>query len=276
MEKDLNWKNITLVAFDTETSGKYPLESEICEIAAIKWQGGKIVDEYQQLIKPSRPMSAEVISIHNITNEMVADKPSLPIVLPDFHKFIEGSFLVAHHAPFDLGFLAPEFEALGLSLPYNPVFCSSLLSRAIFPESRNHKLQTLITYLGLYKGEAHRALDDTRACLELTIKCFERAGEHMNLGELFKKQKKSILWTDYSIAELINDPKLSELIPAIRSNKEIELVYMGGSRPGQPRVVRPISVVRNPDGDYLVAFEGEHIPKKYLLDKVKTVSAVRN
>ena len=30
------WRDLTLIAFDTETSGKYPLSAEICEIAAVK------------------------------------------------------------------------------------------------------------------------------------------------------------------------------------------------------------------------------------------------
>jgi DNA polymerase-3 subunit epsilon len=268
---DLNWKNITLVAFDTETSGKYPLESEICEIAALKWRDGKIVDKYQQLIKPSQLMSEEVIKIHNITNEMVADKPSLFEVLPRFYEFIRDSFLVAHHAPFDLGFLAPELESMGYELPEMPVFCSSLLSRSLITESRNHKLQTLIALLGLHKGAAHRALDDTQACLELTLKCFERAGSDMSVFDLMKKQKRTIFWSDYSLKCINSDPKLQSLIPAIRNHQSVELVYAGGSRPGQARLIKPISIVRNPDGDFLVAYENDPQSKRYLLDKILDV-----
>jgi DNA polymerase III subunit epsilon len=50
------WRDLTFVGFDTETSGKYPIESEICEIAAVKWRGGQIVERFESLIKPSKPM----------------------------------------------------------------------------------------------------------------------------------------------------------------------------------------------------------------------------
>ncbi len=266
------WKEATFVAFDTETSGKYPMESEICEIAAVKWKSGSIIAEYQQLVKPTKTMSEEVIKIHNITNEMVENQPPITQVLPDFYSFIADSFLVAHHAPFDLGFLAIEFEKMGLPFLESPVFCSSLLSRALLPGSINHKLQTLVNYLQISQGSAHRALDDSRACMQVTLKCFEKAGNDKTIEDLLRIQKKKIFWESYSIKELEKTPHLAKLVLAIREGANSEIVYMGGSRPGQPRVVRPISVVRGPTGDFLVAIsEGEVMTKRYFLDKIKKV-----
>src|SRR5690606_36090270 len=122
----------------------------------------------------------------HITDEMLADAPDIADVIPKFHRFIEGAYLVAHHAPFDMGFLAVEFEKLTLQLPNNPVFCSSLLSRRLVPESANHRLQTLISHLGLTVGQAHRALDDSKACLEFALNCFRRSGEHCSLQDLLQ------------------------------------------------------------------------------------------
>ena len=82
-----SWKQTTIIAMDTETTGKYPLESELCEIAAVKWRGGRIVDEYKTLIKPTYLMSDQVIAIHNITNEMVAKAPSIGEVIGGFLQF---------------------------------------------------------------------------------------------------------------------------------------------------------------------------------------------
>src|SRR5690554_5714295 len=103
---DLPWRSVDLVAFDTETTGKYPLSAEVCELAAVKWRDGKIVDTFQTLLKPSRPMDAEVIAIHGITNEMVENAPRMVEKIDEFREFISGAVLLAHHAPFDLGFLA--------------------------------------------------------------------------------------------------------------------------------------------------------------------------
>ena len=143
-------KNIfsqTIIAFDTETSGQYPLQAEVCEIAAVKWSQGKVIDTFSSLVKVSEPMGEKVIGIPGITNEMLKDAPKMVDILPSFREFIDDGYLVAHHSPFDLGFMAIEFEKYNLSLPERPAFCSSLLSQKIFPNSPNHKLQTLIKYL---------------------------------------------------------------------------------------------------------------------------------
>ena len=55
----MSWKNKTWISFDTETTGKYPLGSEVCEIAAVKWKDGKIIDEFQSFCAISEPMGEE-------------------------------------------------------------------------------------------------------------------------------------------------------------------------------------------------------------------------
>lgn len=45
--------------------------------------------------------------------------------------FFQDSFLMAHHAAFDLGFIAYDFEQTHISFPENPVLCTSLLSQEI-------------------------------------------------------------------------------------------------------------------------------------------------
>src|SRR5262249_33181247 len=110
MNQNVPWSQATFIAIDLETTGKYPLDAEICEMAAVKWQNGAVVDVFQSLIRPCTPMSQEVIAIHNITNEMVATAPLMAEKIFDFHRFIGDGFLLAHHAPFDLGFLSWEFE----------------------------------------------------------------------------------------------------------------------------------------------------------------------
>lgn len=264
------WKDVTLIGFDLETTGKYPLEAEICEMAAVKWKGGQVIDKYQTLVKPSHPMSEEVIKIHNITNKMVETAPPIQEKLSEFYEFIKDGFLVAHHSPFDMGFLAIEFEKMGLSLPENPVFCSSLISRKAIPESENHKLQTLIPLLGLSAGTAHRALDDANACLELTLKCFERIGEEASLDQIFKFQGGGLRWSDFSMNQLKENPVLGEVIKATVKHEPIQIIYEGGSNPGKARTVYPMGIVRSPRGDFLVAKSDlkDEFPKRYFLSRI--------
>jgi DNA polymerase-3 subunit epsilon len=267
-----SWRDATFVAFDLETTGKYPLEAEICEVAAVKYHGGKIVGEFHSLVKPTAPMGDFVISIHNITNEMVANAPPISEVAPRFRLFLGDAVPVAHHAPFDLGFMAWEFEKLALDLPPVSALCTALISRRALPASPNHRLQTLVKYLGLPAGQAHRALDDAKACMDVALKCFERIGPEAKLDDIYKFQGSELKWSDYSINSLSEKAAMLTLVSAIKQKARVELVYSGGSRPGQPRELNPIGIVRNPNGDFLVAREpGEDQTKRFFLSQITSV-----
>lgn len=261
--------DLSFVAFDTETSGKYPLESEICEIAAVKYQNGKQVGEYSTLVKPTHKMSDFVIGIHGITNEMVAQAPSINQVIPEFVKFCESSVLVAHHAPFDLGFLSIPIEANSLPLPSMPVICSSLLSRKVFPESQNHRLQTLAKFLNIDPGTAHRALSDAQTCMHLLLRCLHRLGEKTTIGELLKKQQETMSWERFSLIELVKqNPHALNIIKAIKEQKSVDVIYLGGSKRGEWRTIQPHGLVRSLDGDFfLVRSQHEH-SKRFMFSKL--------
>lgn len=269
MKHDQPWQISTLIAFDLETTGKYPFGADICEIAAVKWRDGEIVDSFQTLVRPRSPMSPEVIKIHNITNEMVEDAPTIGAVLKGFHDFIQDGFMVAHHAPFDLGFMTLEFEKAKLPLPSRPVFCSCLLARRIFPDFENHRLQTLVKNLRIDPGQAHRALDDAKACLYLTLKCFEKHGVQSKMTDLLEIQGGDIDWSHFSIQTLRSHVVLQKVIEALDKKVELQITYAGGSRPGEARTVKPVGLVRSLDDDFLVAYDSaETLPKRYFLKKI--------
>jgi len=271
-EKKL-WSDYTVVAFDTETSGAYPLEAEIVEFGAVKWRNGKVIDRFQTLLKPSIPMTQDNINIHGITNEMVIDAPAISQQILSICEFIDNSILVAHHAPFDLGFLALEIEKAGLKFPNNVHMCSSLLSRALLATT-NHKLQTLVKELDLVGGDAHRAFDDAYACLQVFQKCTEKLGSDATLEKLKKVQSKKINWNDYSIY-LNSDRKIKALLFGIQNKKTIHIVYDGGKTKNELRPITPKGIVRNPDGDYLNAIcEIDHQRKRFYLSKIKDFDLV--
>ncbi len=271
----MKWRDLTIVAFDTETSGKYPLSAEICEIAGVKWRNGEIVETFETLIKPTKLMGAEVIAIHGITNEMVESAPSIEHKISEFHQFIQDAVVVAHHSPFDLGFVAHEFEKAGLTLPVDPALCSSLLSRKLFPESENHRLQTLIRFFSLPQGAAHRALDDTKACLEVALRCLAKTGEEAVLSEAFTVQGGEITWNRFSMKALAERPTIKVLMDAIVHEQRVSMVYASGSTPGGARIIHPQGLVRSLDGDFLVAYdEKDQRSKRYYVEKITEAAAI--
>jgi DNA polymerase-3 subunit epsilon len=277
MNLDYNspWTEFTFIALDTETSGAYPIGSEIVEFSMIKWRNGEEIGELQSLIKPSIPMGETVIKIHGITNEMVKDSPPLSDKIKEIYDFISDGIVVAHHAPFDLGFLAYDFEKHNLQLPRKPALCSSLLSRNLITGSPNHKLQTLIKYLNLPQGMAHRASDDARACLQVTLLCLNKLGKQASLKEILHKQGKRVYWEDYSIKDLNLNPTLRQVSEATINKRELDFVYESKNKKISTRRAKPIGIVRNPDGDFMQALcYIDKTEKRFYLNKIKEAQVV--
>ena len=263
------WPEYDFIAFDTETSGAYPLGSEIVEFGAVKWRGGKEIDRYQTLLRPSKPMSAFIIGIHGISNEMVEDAPVMKDKISEIRAFLGESILMAHHAPFDLGFVSADLERYKIPFPTNPVLCTSLISRKVIHESANHKLQTLIGVLGLERGSAHRAADDANACLYVGLECMKRIGPTAPLSQIMKVQGKMLYWSDYQLSGS-GDPLIGKVIESLHDNLSMDIVYEGGSKGGETRRITPMGIVRNPDGDYVMAkCHRDGAQKRFYLNKIK-------
>ncbi|MCR4939719.1 MAG: 3'-5' exonuclease [Treponemataceae bacterium] len=164
-------------AIDTETTGLSRYTERIVEIGAVKFTKDGIIGEYSKLIYPEKKVPPQIIQIHGISDEMLDGKPLFRDIAQDFVSFIEGTTLIAHNAPFDIGFINKELNIAGLGELTNTKFSidTLILSRKVFPESRKHTLQFLAESLQIPKGTAHRATDDARVCMELFHKCIIHA-----------------------------------------------------------------------------------------------------
>lgn len=271
MDTSKSWQDYSFIAFDTETSGAYPVGDDIVEFGAVKWQAGKIVDELQLLFKPREKMSDFIISIHGITNEMVEGSPRISEKIHDIKKFFEGSILMAHHAPFDMGFVAFDFEKNNVSFPKEAVLCTSLLARQLIHDTENHKLQTLVKKLNIDSGTAHRALDDAKACLYVGLHCFNLKGNSATIDDLIKTQGKKLKWDDFSLLHSRNE-NIKNLITSIEQKKMAEFVYEKSKASKEKRQVLPLGIVRNPDGDFLMATcLRDKTNKRFYLSKISEV-----
>lgn len=93
------------VVFDTETTGLSPTKDRIVELSAIRFVDGIPTEIFETFINPEREISPETSAINHITNDMVADAPTISEVLPSFEAFVGNSPLVAHNLDFDIKFL---------------------------------------------------------------------------------------------------------------------------------------------------------------------------
>lgn len=264
------WTDYPVVAFDTETSGPYAIESEIIELGAVKWFNGEVVGRFQTLLKPNHLLQEDNIRIHGITNEMLVDAPKMKDKISGFAEFIDGSLLLAHHAPFDLGFLTYAFEVNKIKTPSTLNLCSSLISRSLL-STTNHKLQTLVKELNLVGGDAHRAFDDAFSCFQVFQKCMEKITPDQSINRILTIQQKNCDWQNYLI-QTSGDEKLKQLEISCQKNEPLEIYYLSGQTKGKKRMITPKGIVRNPDGDYINAYcHIDQQRKRFYIDKINLV-----
>ncbi|MDO5094120.1 MAG: DEDD exonuclease domain-containing protein [Propionibacteriaceae bacterium] len=170
----------TFCVVDLETTGA-GADAEITEIGAVKVCGGEVVGEFQTLVRPESAIPAMIQVLTGITDAMVATAPTLNVALPSFLQFAGDSVLVAHNAPFDIGFLKRGCQALGLTWRRRTVIDTVALARQVLlkEEVRNCKLSTLAAYFHASVQPDHRALSDARATVDVLHGLLERVG---NLG----------------------------------------------------------------------------------------------
>ncbi|WP_184889635.1 DEDD exonuclease domain-containing protein [Sphaerisporangium siamense] len=171
---------VTFVVFDLETTGGSPAEHAITEIGAVKVRGGEVVGEFATLVDPGRPIPPFITVLTGITDVMVTAAPRVERVLPSFLEFIRGATLVAHNAPFDVGFIKACCQAGGYAPPANPVVDTADLARRVLTrdEVPNCKLATLARFFRSSTEPCHRALADARATVEVLHGLIERVGAY--------------------------------------------------------------------------------------------------
>jgi DNA polymerase-3 subunit epsilon len=171
-------RDVTFVVVDLETTGGSPATCGITEIGAVKVRGGEELGRFQTLVNPREPIPPFIAVLTGITNAMVAQAPRIQSALPAFLEFARGSVLVAHNAPFDLGFLKAGCLALGLPWPGFDSIDTARLARRVLTrdEAPNCKLGTLAQVLHARTTPTHRALDDALATVDVLHTLFERVG----------------------------------------------------------------------------------------------------
>lgn len=174
-------RETTFVVVDLETTGGSAASNDITEIGAVKVRGGEVLGEFATLVDPGCAIPPYISVLTGITDAMVVAAPRIDGVLASFLEFARGAVLVAHNAPFDLGFLKAACLRTGTSWPAARSVDTAVLARRVLTrdEVPNCKLATLAVALGATTTPNHRALDDARATVDVLHALIGRLG---NLG----------------------------------------------------------------------------------------------
>ncbi|EHZ7121681.1 DNA polymerase III subunit epsilon [Vibrio vulnificus] len=155
-----------IVVLDTETTGMnreggpHYKGHRIIEIGAVEIINRKLTGRHFHVyLKPDREIQPDAIDVHGITDQFLVDKPEYRQVHQEFLEFIKGAELVAHNAPFDVGFMDYEFgkldAAIGKTDDYCKVTDTLAMAKKIFPGKRNN-LDVLCERYGI--DNSHRTL----------------------------------------------------------------------------------------------------------------------
>ncbi|GEL75840.1 PolC-type DNA polymerase III [Tenuibacillus multivorans] len=201
-EQDVDLNEANYIVFDVETTGLSASYDKIIELAAVKVYQGEIIDRFERFANPHQRLSQTTIDLTGITDDMVKDAPEIEEVMQDFYDWMGQNVLVAHNASFDIGFINAAFQRMGIEKVTNPVIDTLELARFLYPELKNHRLNTLCKQLNIELTQHHRAIYDAEAtgyllwslvksAMEKELMNHQELNRHVGEGDAFKRSRPS-------------------------------------------------------------------------------------
>ena len=186
-----------LVLVDIETNGLNHVRGRVIEVAAIRVEGGRVVREFSSLVDPETELPRFITNLTGIRADDLRTAPAFHQIADELMDILDGAVFVAHNVRFDYSFLKQEFKRLGR--PFLPrQLCTAKLSRALYPQERSHKLESLIRRHGFSFTNRHRAYDDAAVLLQFLQLARDNFGDEL---------------VEAAIARQIRRPALPKAIP---------------------------------------------------------------
>tara|TARA_B100001564_G_scaffold202272_1_gene170129 strand:+ start:150 stop:869 length:720 start_codon:yes stop_codon:yes gene_type:complete len=203
------------IVLDTETTGLEVKQGHrVIEIGAVLLNDRKKSEEhFHSYLNPSRLIDEEASKVHGITNEDLEDKPAFDEIAEEFINFIEGSTLVIHNAPFDIGFLNNEIQLASTSYPKIEDICevedSLTIARDKFPGQRN-SLDALATRYDIsgYDRTFHGALLDANILADVYMQLTGGQSKFEFITNSMSSENKNTETDNLIIEQINNLPKI--------------------------------------------------------------------
>lgn len=178
------WSAFDYAVVDVEGNGQQP--PDLVEISIVTITQGTIGSANSWLVRPPRPITPMARRFHKITDEQVADAPTVADIDADLRSALGDMVFVAHNAGIDLGVVGRELQG------YQPpqVLDTLKLARRLLPGRASYKLGALVDAFDLAKGLSpdlapHRATYDALVCASLFVHLASPLGrEPLTLAEL--------------------------------------------------------------------------------------------
>ena len=181
------------VVFDIETTGFSAMKDKIIEIGAVKVVNGNITERFSEFVNPEIPIPFRIEQLTSINDSMVAEAPTIDVILPRFEEFCRGCVMVSHNAEFDMSFIKKNYEDLGIERE-DTIVDTVGMARFLLPQLNRFKLDTVAKAVGVSLEHHHRAVDDAACTAEIFVKFLQMCRERdiFNLDELNEKGAVSV------------------------------------------------------------------------------------
>jgi len=218
------------IVLDTETTGLEPKQGhKLIEIGCVDLVDRKLTgNHFHVYLNPEREIYAGAIEVHGITNEFLQDKPLFKDVTKDFIEFVQGTELIIHNAPFDIGFLNRELSLLiptgGKMEDFCRVLDTLVLARQMFPGQKN-SLDALCRryFIDNSHRELHGALLDSEILAEVYL---HMTGGQTDLGLTQKQDYLTAKRDSEGIRRLPSEREAFKIIKASEQEMQNHETYL--------------------------------------------------
>jgi DNA polymerase-3 subunit epsilon len=264
--------DITFVAFDTETTGLQPIVHRLVEGGAVRFRlDGCELATFQTLIDPQISIPPNVQQVHGITDVMVRGKPTIEHVIPQFIEFLghRDTILLAHNAPFDLGFMAMALTRLGIAYPPHNICDTLNMARRLYPTWPSHSLEHVATRLKIANKAEHRALSDARLVKDIFLAMLKDIPTVKTIADVMRVSH-PLTFADAPVFAIEPPPGFEALSEAIAERCAITIIYDRGVPRSRPRTITPRLVLEVHGVAYVIAHcHWSETERTFRLDRIR-------
>lgn len=230
-----------LAFLDLETTGLDVITGDaICEIGLLKVKQRKIIDKFQSLVNPKKPMPEGAYRVHGISDQELQYAPPFEKIAERVLNFFKGCVLCAYNVKFDLGFIDHSLQRMNLEALTMPTIDILSMARDLLSLPR-YNLETVAKHLAIDCRSLHRALDDVlityQVFLKLTDICKEK--NIRNLDHYI-----SLYSCENQIFKAQENQKVAIVKEAIANNAQITIEGSFNSQAIAKEQVLPLRIFR--------------------------------
>src|SRR5581483_9342793 len=205
----------SFVAIDIETTGLDESRDSIIEIAAAKFKGNRVEDEWSSLINPNRHIPEFITQLTGIDDAMLRQAPRVRDVAHELEAFVGDAPIVGHNVRFDVGFLQKQ-----IPFAFNEIIDTYELAAVLLPTASRYNLGSLGKELGILLPATHRAMDDAKVTMAAFNRLYEIArGLPLDLVAEIVRLSEPLVWNASYVFQEILKAKAKEGIQVKKIKK---------------------------------------------------------